>query len=233
VAEVPEASATTVRSNLRAGLRAGTGFALPTFVLAVSFGVVARSLEWGVLAPITFSAVVFSGSAQFAVADVLGAGGSALAAIVAAVLVNARFAVMGVAVASSLRGGPIRRAFEAQTTVDASWALANRGGGRFDRDLLVGATLPQYVAWVGGTAIGVFAGDAIGDPEALGLDVLFPAFFLGLLIDELRRGREQVGAAFIAVVVALLLIPYTPPGIPIIGACVGALLGLRGRRKEA
>jgi 4-azaleucine resistance transporter AzlC len=217
--------------RFRIGLRAGFVFALPTFVLAVSFGVLARTLGWGVVAPIVFSGIVFSGSAQFAVADVLGAGGSALAAIVAAVLVNARFAVMGVAVASALRGGPIRRALEAQSTVDASWALASKGGGRFDREVLIGATLPQYVAWVGGTAIGVAAGDTIGDPEALGLDVIFPAFFLGLLIDELRNGRDQIAAALIAVAVSLALIPFTPPGIPIIAACLGALLGLRGRKK--
>ncbi len=218
------------REQFRIGLRAGLVFALPTFVLAVSFGVLARDLDWGMVAPIVFSAVVFSGSAQFAVADVLGAGGSALAAIVAAVLVNARFAVMGVAIAGSLEGRSLRRAFEAQSTVDASWALANRGEGRFDRDVLIGATLPQYVAWVGGTAIGVAVGDSI-DPEALGLDVLFPAFFLGLLIDELRNGREHIGAALIAVAVVLALVPFTPPGIPIIAACVGALLALR-RRKD-
>ena len=211
----------------RAGLRAGAGFALPTFVLAVSFGVLARQLGWGVLAPIVSSAVVFSGSAQFAIADVLGAGGGAAAAIVAAVLVNARFGVMGVAAASAFRGGRLRRAIEGQATVDASWALANRGGGRFDRELMIGATLPQYVAWVAGTVLGVVAGDAI-DPEALGLDVLFPAFFLALLIDELRNGRQHVAAAVIAAVVAVALIPFTPPGIPIVVACVGALLGLRG-----
>jgi 4-azaleucine resistance transporter AzlC len=216
------------RSSFRAGLRAGAGFALPTFVLAVSFGVLARTLGWGLVAPIVFSAVVFSGSAQFAVADVLGAGGSALAAIVAAILVNARFAVMGVAVASALEGRRLRRALEAQSTVDASWALAGRGGGRFDREVLIGATLPQYVAWVSGTVIGVFVGDSI-NPDALGLDVLFPAFFLGLLIEELRNGREHVGAGLIAVAVSIALIPFTPPGIPIIAACVGALLGLRRR----
>ena len=217
-------------SSFRTGLRAGAGFALPTFVLAVSFGVLARTLGWGLVAPIVFSAVVFSGSAQFAVADVLGAGGSAVAAIVAAILVNARFAVMGVAVASALQGRRLRRALEAQSTVDASWALANRGGGRFDCELLIGATLPQYVAWVSGTVVGVFAGDSV-DPEALGLDVLFPAFFLGLLIDELRNGRDHVAAGLVAVAVSIALIPFTPPGIPIIAACVGALIGLR--RREA
>src|SRR4029453_8657643 len=203
------------RANFRSGLRAGLGFAFPTFVLAISFGVLARSLDWGVIAPIVASGVVFSGSAQFALADVLGAGGSALAAISAAVLVNARFAVMGVAVASTIEGCGLRCAFEAQATVDASWALANRGGGRFDREILIGATLPQYAAWVGGTVVGVLAGDSI-DPDALGLDVLFPAFFLGLLIEELRSGREHMAAAGIAAAVALVLIPFVPPGVPII-----------------
>jgi predicted branched-subunit amino acid permease len=146
---------------------------------------------------------------------------------VAAILVNARFAVMGVAVASVFRGGRLRRAFEAQTTVDASWALANQGGGRFDRELLMGATLPQYLAWVSGTAVGVFAGNALTDPEALGLDVVFPAFFLYLLLAEIRRGPDYVAAALIAAGVALVLVPLTPPGIPIIAACAGALLGLR------
>jgi predicted branched-subunit amino acid permease len=95
----------TSDDSFRDGLRIGIGFALPGFVLAVSFGVLARDLGWGVVAPIVASIVVFSGSAQFAIANVLGAGGSAAAAIVAAVLVNARFAPMSVALASALKGG--------------------------------------------------------------------------------------------------------------------------------
>lgn len=223
---IPEVEPPT--SSFRVGLRAGGAIALPVFLIAVSFGVLARDIGWGVLAPIVASAIVFSGSAQFALADVLGAGGTALAAIVAAILVNARFAVMGVAVASVFRGGRLRRAIEAQTTVDASWAIANQGGGRFDRGLLMGATLPQYLAWVGGTVVGVLVGDALTDPETLGLDVVFPAFFLYLLIDELRRGREYVAAALISAAIVLVLIPFTPPGVPIIAACLGALVGLRG-----
>ena len=59
---------------------------------------------------------------------------------------------------------------------------------------MLGATLPSYPCWVAGTAIGVFAGDLIGDPAALGLDALFPAFFLCLLVEgELRPGPAGGG----------------------------------------
>ena len=78
--------------------------------------------------------------------------------------------------------------------MDASWAMAHRGEGRYDVDYMVGATLVQYPAWVAGAAIGVLAGDVIGNPEDLGLDAIFPAFFLALLANELRDGTS-VGAA--------------------------------------
>jgi predicted branched-subunit amino acid permease len=112
--------------------------------------------------------------------------------------------------------------------IDFSWAAASRGGGRFDPAFMVGATLPTYPSWVVGTAIGVFAGDLIGDPAALGLDAIFPAFFLCLLVEgELRPGLPRVVAA-LGSVIALVLIPFTPAGVPVIAASAAALLGLRG-----
>jgi 4-azaleucine resistance transporter AzlC len=213
-----------------AGARASVPFALATLVLGISFGVLARTLGWGIVAPIVFSVIAFSGSAQFAVAAVLGAGGGAIAAILAAVLLNARFGPMGVAVAPYLKGGPLRRALEGQAVVDASWALASRGGGRFEREFMIGATIPQGVAWISGTAIGAVSGDIIGNPERLGLDVIFPAFFLVLLLEELRGSRWAVAVALIAAGLALALVPFAPPGVPVIAACAAALLGLRRSR---
>jgi len=205
-------------------------FALATVVLGISFGVLARSLGWGFLAPVVFSVITFSGSAQFAVAAVLGAGGGVFAAVAAAVLLNARFLPMGVAVAPYLKGGPFRRALEGQAVVDASWALASRGGGRFDREFMIGASVPQLAGCIGGTVIGAAAGDVAGDVERLGLDAIFPAFFLALLVEELRNGgKRAVTAAATAAALAMFLIPFAPPGVPVIAACVAALVGLGGR----
>jgi 4-azaleucine resistance transporter AzlC len=210
---------------MRDGFKAGLPIAAAAFLLAISFGVLARPVM-GTVAPIVMSAIVFAGSAQFAALAVLAAGGGAGAAIVAGILLNARYVPMGVALAPSLRGGPLRRAAAGQAMVDASWAMAIRGGGRFDVPFMIGATAASYPAWVGGTVIGVVVGDVIGDPEKLGLDALFPAFFLALLVTELGRGRRAIAAAALGAAIALTLAPFTAPGIPVIAACAAALIAL-------
>jgi 4-azaleucine resistance transporter AzlC len=216
------------RASLLAGVRAGIPFALASFVLAISFGVLAEPVM-GAVAALAFSAFVFAGSAQFGSVAVLASGGAVLPAVLSGILLNARYIPMGIALAPSLRGGAIRRALYGEAMIDASWAMANRGGGRYDPDFLLGATLPCYPAWIAGTAVGVFAGELIGDPESYGLDVLFPAFFLALLVGELRAGRSALAAAAIGVALALALIPVAPPGVPVIAASAGALIGLSRR----
>jgi predicted branched-subunit amino acid permease len=228
VVEGGESETVDPRARFRSGVRIGLPYALASFLLAISFGVLAEPLM-GPVAPIVMSALLFAGSAQFAATAVLTAGGGADAAIAAGVLLNLRYAPMGVALAPSLRGGAWRRAAMGQAMIDFSWAAANRGGGRFDPPFMIGATLPSYPSWVGGTAVGVLAGDLIGDPQALGLDALFPAFFLCLLVEgELRPGRPALVAG-LGSLVALALIPFTPAGVPVIAASATALLGLWGR----
>src|SRR5262245_38777845 len=134
-------------SPIQAGIRRGAALALPVFAVGLSFGVLARPVM-GTVAPIVMSVVVFAGAAQFAALSVLAAGGSAASAIAAGLLMNARFLPMGFAAAPALKGRRARRAAEGQAVVDASWALASRGDGTFDRGLLLGATVPQGVGWI-------------------------------------------------------------------------------------
>ena len=61
----------------------------------------------------------------------------------AGLLMNTRFLPMGLAFGPSLPGGALRRALQGQAVVDPSWAIASRGDGRFDRHLLLGASIPQ------------------------------------------------------------------------------------------
>lgn len=208
----------------RQGVRAGVPFAAAGFLLSLSFGVVATEAGLPAIAAVGMSALVFAGSAQFAAVGIIGAGGGLIAAAAAALLMNSRFVPMGLALGPSLRGGRLRRALEGQAFVDSSWTMAARGDGSFDRDYLFGHTGVQYVGWFAGTVAGVLA-PAL-DARALGLDAVFPAFFLALLFTELRDRRRRA-VALAGTVIALALVPVAPPGLPVLIAGTAALVGLR------
>jgi 4-azaleucine resistance transporter AzlC len=207
------------------GVRAALPFVLPTLLLGVSFGVLAKPVM-GAVAPIVMSISIFSGGAQFASLSVLASGGALGAAVAAGLLMNARWVPMGFAVGPSLPGGAVARAAQGQAIVDASFAIASRGDGTFDRGVLIGATIPQASAWIAGTVVGVVAGDVLGDQAVLGLDAVFPAFYLTLLVEE-ARGRRAVSAAIAGAVITIALMPVAPVGVPVLVASLAALMGLR------
>jgi 4-azaleucine resistance transporter AzlC len=221
------------RQGLRDGVRAGLPFAVAGGLLALSFGVVAEGAGLSAGAAIAMSAIVFAGSAQFTAIAIIAQGGTVAAAVLAAALVNSRFLPMGVALGPSLPGGPLRRAAQGQAIVDASWGIAGRGDGTFNRWLLFGSTAVQYIGWVGGTIAGALGGNVLGDPETLGLDAIYPAFFLALLIGELADRRSRLVAA-LGALIAIALVPVAPAGVPVmvsVLACVPFLL--RRRRRVA
>ena len=215
-------------TRLRDGARRALPIGVAVLPFGVSFGLLARTVGMGRVAPIVMSATTFAGSAQFAAASILDAGGTAAAAILAAVLLNIRYAPISISVADLFGGAVLKRLVQSQLIVDESWALSARGGGRFDRDVLLGAGLLLYPCWVGGTALGVLGGGLLGDPARFGLDAAFPALFLALLLGQLAD-RRALAAALAAAAIALALVPVVPPGIPIVASSAACLIGWRRR----
>jgi 4-azaleucine resistance transporter AzlC len=219
------------RAEIVAAMRATAPLAIAVFAFGASFGILARDAGMGTVPPILMSLTTFAGSAQFAVASVLGSGGAIAAAVAAAVMLNLRYLAIGMSVAPSLRGGPLRRLAEAQLAVDESWAIAQRNG-RVNRNRLIGAGLVLMASWTGGTVAGVIGGGALGDPADYGLDAMFPALFLALVVGQLDSRRARL-AAVLGALIALALTPVLPPGLPIVAAAAGAIIAaapeLRGR----
>ena len=147
-------------------------------------------------------------------------------AVAAALLLNARYAPIGITIAGSFRGSVLRRLAQAQLVVDESWALAGGGTPRFDRRVLLGVGSLLWVGWVGGTAVGALLGRAIGDPSAFGLDGAFAALFVALLAAQLTP-RTRIAAAVGGGLIAAALIPNSAPGVPIIAATAAVLVGWR------
>lgn len=196
-------------------------------VFGVSFGVLAVAAGLPVSQVCALSLLVYAGGAQFAVVGVVAAGGTAVAAAIAGLLLNMRFVAFGMTVAPLFAGRPPwRRALAAFLLVDATAAMAlaqpePRAASR--AYWMTGVAI--FTCWNAGTLLGALAGDVLADPTTLGLDAAFPAGFLALLAPLVPDRRTRAAAAAGAVL-ALALTPLLPPGLPILGAALGALVGL-------
>jgi 4-azaleucine resistance transporter AzlC len=213
---------------MRRGLRVVAPFLPAAFALGASYGVLAAASGFSAPAAIVFSATTFAGSAQVAAVSLLGAGSGIAAAVAAALLLNARYAPIGITIARFFRGGVLRRVLEGQLVVDESWALAGGGGDRFDRGVFLGVATGLWFAWVGGSAVGAVLGSVIHNTSAFGLDGAFAALFFALLLMQITS-RRAFAAAAAGASIAAVLTPLTPPGVPIIAATAGVLVGWRRR----
>lgn len=200
--------------------------AVAVFGFGLSYGVLARAAGMGGVAPVVMSITTFAGSAQFAAASVLQAGGAAATAALSALMLNARYLPIGVTVAPWLRGSIWSRLLHAHLTVDESWVIAAEGTGRWNPRVLLAAGMGIWIAWALGTIGGVVFGDVIGDPARLGLDAAFPALFLALLVPNLDRPHAKT-VAILGAAIALALTPIAPLGVPIIAASLACLVGWR------
>jgi 4-azaleucine resistance transporter AzlC len=203
---------------------------LATGIYAISFGVLSVAAGFSVAQTSVMSLVAFTGASQFTYVSVLGAGGSALAGLPPALLLAGRNAIYALSLREVLRGGRLRRALDAHLVIDESTAMAHAQREAADkRRAFVLTAVAIFVCWNVGTLIGAFTGGLLADPRALGLDAIFPAVFIALLVPQLRHGRA-VRAALLGALIALVLIPLAPAGVPVIAAVLGCVPFLRGGR---
>ena len=176
------------------------------------------------------SLLVFTGGSQFAAVGVIAAGGAAATAVANALLLAVRNGAYGLSLASLLRGSFPRRAVAAQLVIDETTAMARAQDVRATtRAARSGSPAPRSsCAGTAATLAGALAGSGLGDPAKYGLDAMFPAAFLALLAPQLRQPGAPA-AALAGALIAVVLLPLTPAGVPVIAASLGVLAGLRRR----
>jgi 4-azaleucine resistance transporter AzlC len=194
-----------------------------TGAYGISFGVLSVEGGLSLLQTMAMSLLVFTGATQFSVVATIAAGGGLPTALGNGLLLAARNTAYGFAMAPLLRGSLARRLLGSQIVIDESTAMARaQSDPQSARRALLLTGAAVYVCWNVGTVAGALAGDAVGDPAAFGLDAMFPAAFLALLAPQLRQpGAPR--AAIAGALIAAVLVPFTPVGVPILAAALGVL----------
>ena len=205
-------------------LRDSLSIGVATGVYAVSFGVLSVAAGFSVAQTCVMSLVAFTGASQFTFVSIMGAGGGVAAALPPAVLLAARNGIYALSLGSVFRGGRWRRALEAQLVIDESTAMALAQDEPADRRrgfLLTG--LRDLRALERGDARGR-AGRRrrSANPDDFGMDAIFPAVFLALLVPQVRT-RAALGAAIAGAAIAIALLPFVPAGVPVMAAVLAAV----------
>ncbi|MDT4893642.1 MAG: hypothetical protein QOE97_2677 [Pseudonocardiales bacterium] len=215
---VPQSPRTAVvRNSLGVGVAVGAyGFA---------FGAAAVSAGLSVLQSCLLSLLAFTGGTQFAVVGVAAAGGTLFAALGSGLLLGSRNMLYAMRLSPLLRVRGVRRLLAALGTIDESTAMAvAQRDAELGRVAFWWTAAGVFVFWNLSTLLGAVGASAVGDPSTLGLDAVVPAAFLALLAPRLRNGRIERRVATTGALVALVLIPFTPPGVPVLAASAALLL---------
>ncbi|WP_019588180.1 AzlC family ABC transporter permease [Deinococcus apachensis] len=208
---------------------------------AVAYAVTARAAGLGVGETQLMSLTVFAGASQFAAAGLFAGGASALGIVATTFLLNVRHVLYGLSLARQVPLTRTQRVVAAQFLTDEAYGVAVVRGpgepGGLSFAFLLGAELSLYAVWNAATLAGALAGGVLPDPAALGVGVIFPLAFLGLLV-PLLVDRQAIVVALASGLGAWGLSRVLPGGLVVLlagvgGALLGAFLVTRGRGRKA
>ncbi|MEO9138410.1 MAG: AzlC family ABC transporter permease [Jatrophihabitans sp.] len=217
----PQRSA-VIRDSLGVGIAVGAyGFA---------FGAASVAAGLSVLQSCLLSLFAFTGGTQFAVVGVIAGGGGVGAALASGLLLGSRNTLYAMRLAPLLQVRGPRRLLAALGTIDESTAMAvGHADPRDARTAFWWTAGGVFVFWNLSTLIGALLGSLV-DPTDFGLDAVVPAAFLALLAPRLRSGAVEKRVAFGGAAIAAVLVPFTPPGVPVLAATAALLLATDLRR---
>src|SRR6201994_898017 len=200
---------------------------LAVFFIGLSYGAIAFSAGSRPCSPAAQSMLVLAGASEFLFVGIVAAGGSPVAAALAGLLVNSRHLPYGLALPPGVTGRRWARLLGTHVMNDESvvFALAQPDLPR-KRAAYWACGLGVLACWPGGAVLGGLIGSAVHDTSAFGLDAMFPAVILALIVKDLRDVRT-LRAALAGAAIALVATPFLPPGLPVLLALAALLLLIR------
>lgn len=216
------------RQDVRRGAVDCAPLAVGVAIYGLAFGLLAAQAGMSGLNVGVMGATVFAGASQIVTVERTIAGGGAIAAAVAGLVLNLRLLLVTASIRDIYVGRPWWQiALGAHLATDENWArmMGRRAEGQdVGYWYLVGGGLVLVVAWLASTITGAVLASEIPNPRALGMDFAFTAAFIAIT-RSLWRGRTSLlpwFASVVAVTGILATGAIDPTWALIAGGVIGA-----------
>ena len=164
-------------------------------VLGAAFGVVLERAGYGAPWALLSSAVIYAGSAQFVMAELLVSGAGLLTVLVTMLLLGSRHFFYGLTFVEAFRGTKARPYLIfslTDETYSLLCALKTPPGMDEKRAMLLISLLNQCY-WVLGSGLGALLGELLPF-DLTGIDFAMTALFTVILVDQLREAGNRLPA---------------------------------------
>jgi 4-azaleucine resistance transporter AzlC len=229
----------TAGTELLRGVRAGLPVAVGYLPMAMAFGVLATQTGLSFVQAAAMSLFVYAGASQFASLGLLAGGASALAIILATLVLNFRHFLMSVALSRRIplegRPGRAHRAVPLALgfgITDETFVVASLSES-LTPSFFLGLALTAYLAWLSGTLIGAGFSSLIPAVIARGMGVALYAMFIAILIPGVKKSWIN-GLVAIAGASLAWGASFAVPGLPsgwriviaiLVASAIGAAVG--------
>lgn len=224
--------ASSPRAEFTSGLRGVAPLLIGDIPFGIIYGVVALGTGMPLILAQLVSLIVFAGSAQFACAQLIGAGASGLLIVSTAFIINLRHALYSASLEPyTLHLSSRWKWLLSYLLTDEAYAVAIRhyqdnAPLKYKHWYFLGAGIGLWTTWQASTGIGILLGTRV--PGSWSLDFALALSFIAIVVPMLKT-RADLASALSAGTMALALhpLPYKV-GLLIasfVGIAVGFILG--------
>lgn len=189
-----------------AGVKAGMPVCVGYFSVSFGFGAMAIAQGLRVWHAILISATNLTSAGQFAGLTVIAAGAAIIEMILTQLVINSRYALMSLALGP--RFGPSvgvgKRLLAAFFNTDEVFALGMAREGKLTTSYFLGAGFIAAVGWIGGTAMGAFAGSILPLSVRAALGVMLYGMFIAIVVPQARNEKPILLSVVLALVFSCL-----------------------------
>ena len=186
------------RAEFLDGVKAGLPIALAYLAVGISVGLAARNVGMNAFQGFLLSIMNLASAGEYAEMTVIAAGGTLAELVLMVLVVNARYLLMGAALAqwAPPRMKAIHRIFIPYAVTDEIFAVSIGRIGYMSPWFNYGAVAIAAPAWAIGTAIGVIVGNALSPMLLAAMSIALFGMFINVVVGPAKREK----AVFICVV---------------------------------